>query len=275
MPRRPRRRRMSKRDRKQLAFRTHMISPAGGKAFTQQTKTYRCSTAARWAVSGTTAGDSAVLGIGNYNQPLSLVNNTTFGLIGTVGTGQHPSGHAEAIQLGFDRALILSVFYRFAISFAGTSAIGKDFVFAYKFSPSASIVDFTTFTAGGAANPDHWADIRVSKGWVYKEFSGTESGGSIWPSQAVVNIRVPDCPKLTRALEKFQTTTFGVPEMSSDIGDTTDSPAVQADIIFGIFTKDGTAFTAGDVVIDATCYQKVLLTRQLVFGDLVDEVDNA
>ncbi len=275
MPRRSRRRRMSRRDRKQLAFRTHLIGPAGGKAFTQQTKTYRCSSAARWACSGVTAGDSASLGIGNYNQPLALSNNVTFTLVGTVGTGQHPSGHAQAMQLGFDRALVLSSYYRLAISFVGTSAHAKDFVFCYKFSPSASVIDMTTFTAGGAANPDHWADIRVSKGWVYKEMSGTESGGSVWPSQAVVNIRVPNVPLLTRRLQAFHTTAFDSKDMSSTIGDTTAIPVELSHLIIAVFTKDGTAFTAGDIVIDATCYQRVKLTRQLLAAELVDEVDNA
>lgn len=278
MPRRGRRR--SSKATRLFKYRTGQYTPGGkGKGFRTYRKVYRCVTTDRWECSGTTSGDTAVLMIGNYNQPLSLASqNTTFTLPGTTGTGQHPSGHSQALQFGFDKAYVISSYFKFEIAFIGDDAVEnvkKDFVFWYKFSKNSTAMAVFDPIATSTKTIDFWADMRVSRGFVWKQFSATHSGGSSWPSSATVNIKIPSCGKLTRYFNAEGTTIIGRKDMTSVLSASTAQPVVKSFLHFGVFTKTATALTAGDITIDATCYQKVLLIRDFSALDDVDEVGNA
>ncbi len=276
MPRRRRRGRRRTHADKMYNFRIGAFNPAGGRSgFKQFSKTYRAVATARWLTSATTTGDTAAIQINGYNQPLALATNATFSLIGTVGTGQHPSGHKEAMDLGYDIALIKDSYYKFEVSFIGDDAVEnvkKDFIFWYKFSQQSDLIN--AFTVG-AGTTDFWADMRVSRGYVWKHFSATHSGGSSWPSQAVVNVKVPSVPKLVRGFNRHLLTAFNSKDMSVAIADGTGSPVVGCFLHFGVFTRHAIALAAGDIAIDATCYQTVKLTKQQTKIDDKDEVDNA
>lgn len=263
------RRKASKRDRYLMKFRTGNIAPAGGRPFTPNSKGYNCVTADQIAVSATTAGDTGCYDLTAYNQPANLITTTSF----TGGsTERHPSGHSTVRAQGYDTARVNSGYYKFDVRFIGTSAVDKDFIFAYKFSQSSTVA--AVFTAG-AATIEVWNDMRATKGWVWKRFSGTESGGSVHPSQGTVNVRIKSVPKLVFALNKTDTAALTVHNLQTTIDDldVTDTADVRAFLHIAVFTIDGTAFGVRDVVIDVTVYKNVTVFRAEAGPEMIDEGD--
>ncbi len=279
MPYRRRRRRggMSRREREQLAFRTGRRAPSGkGKPFKPTSKTYTCVTAEQIKTSATTAGDTACFDLTNYNQPAQLVSSTTF----TGGdTERHPSGHTDAIDAtgvaAYNSVLVLSAHYKFDVRFIGTSATDKDFIFAYKFGNQSSAAMVLT---AGATTVKLWNDMRQTRGWVWKQFSATESGGSSYPSQATVRVNVPNVPKLVLAMNANTQDEIGIENLKHTIDDlaATDTAAVRSFLHIAVFTIDGTALSVTpnpDISIDVTVYKKVRLYMPINTTEMIDEID--
>ncbi len=270
--RRRRRRRKSKKS-KQFRFRMGQFGPSGGKPLVPNSKIYKCVTASQIAVSATTAGDTGCYSIGNYNQPLEFHTTTSF-------TGgdlhRHPSGHEQAIAQGFATARVMKTLYRFDVRFIGTSAADKDFVFAYKFgtdTTAAATIGSTTTTV------ELWNDMRQTRGWVWKRFSGTESGGSEYPSAGTVIVKVPHVSKLILAMHKNLSTggsDITIMDTVTPINDVADETAEATRSVFLhilVMTVDGQALVAKDIVIDVTCYQTVKLMRPVNNAQMIDEGD--
>lgn len=257
-----------------LKFRTGQYAPGGrmAKTFQPRSRVYDCVTAARYSVSSTTAGDEASLVLGNFNAPCELNTNTSYG---GGDRGLHPSGHEELLQLGYDTAEVLSSYYRFVVQFVAADDIQnikKDFVFAYKFSPvGGNSLAWTT-----ALTPNAWQDMRMSRGWVYKSMSATQSGGSIFPSQAVINVEVPDMYQLVSKLHSNEVTARTRENFKTTISTGVATlPTLNGFLHIVTFVKSGTAFVAGDVVIDVTCYMKVRCTKEISAATMIDDGNTA
>lgn len=269
-------RRRSDRDAQLVRFRTGNVAPSGqGKPFKPRTKTYnaRCST--QMICSSTTAGDHCTFSVPEYNLPLTRVDNASFVNPGTAAEEgfRHPTGHTDAIAQGYASAEVLSCMYRFHIAFTGGNNVLQDWVFAYKFS-ALSHVSEPIMTAG-ALTISAWADLRQTRGWVWKRMSGSNSGGSIHPSVAVVDIKVPSVAKLGHA---FADETVGDdiddPFRSLVLDNATVSTFQKACFLhILVIVPSGTALSQQDITIDMDWFGKVKLIRTDIATDFIDDID--
>lgn len=273
---RKRKRKGSSREAKQIAFRTGNVAAAGkGKPFIPQTKSYnaRCST--QFICSGTTAGDHCVFSVPEFNIPCTRTDNLTFVTPGTSAqeSFRHPTGHEEAIAQGYDTAEVKSCMYRFHIAFTGGNNVLQDWVFAYKFS-SVSHVSEPIMTAG-ALTISAWADLRQTRGWVWKRMSGSNSGGSIHPSVAVIDIKVPSVAKLAYAMNKDAVGDEDNEPFRSILLDGVTVSTFEKPLFLHILVivPSGTALTQQDITIDMDWFGRVKLAREHVATDFIDDID--
>ncbi len=272
---------------RQLNFRIGNIAPSGrGKPFTPNTKTYNavCSTGyAPSTVSGS-VGQALVLNCMDYNNPLRVTGTGTSIKTGTFTAdvaNQHPTGHEESIADGFDEAQVLSSLYRFSIWWTGTQDAREDFIFAYKFANHDDIDDYDTGDAATGSNTGRlqWHHMRMTRGWVWKRFSATDAGGSIYPSAGVVEIKIPSTGKLAYGMtDAIQADLDAdVNNLSVNILDTTveQIPKVTLFLHAMIFSIGGNAMGSLDWLMDVDWFGKVKVMRDIDKNDMIDEVDNA
>ncbi len=257
-------------------WRTGQIGPGGGRPFAPATKTYKCVAAGKLSSTGTTAGNTAIFQINSYNAPIADAGAGTFTVLAVT---QHPTGHANALQatadagipgLGYDRALVLSSMYKFDIHFEGADSAKKDFVFAYKF--AAHNTAASAFAADTTME-SLWADLRMTKGWAYTQFSAINRGGSMHPSQGTVIVKIPDVVRITSALNNLRTEATDWRNNTVAIADSAAGAAVNAFLHIMAFTKSGLALAANDIIIDVTWYGRVRLFKNMGQVEMVDEVD--
>lgn len=264
MRRRPKRRRKRKRsskDARQLRFRTGNINAAGGQPATPRSRTIRTVACANLLCSATTCGDNASFNINDWSAPADPESTgLTFTIGGTANNA--PSGHADILADTYDRVLVLNALYRFNIRFKGDDNEAQDYVFAYKFAEGANAL--LTHTAG-TVGIDNWKDLRQTRGWVYKRFSATHSGGSIHPSAGTINIRIPNVTKLCKLLQASTATEHTQKDWSHAITSGADSTDADGFLLITVFTIDGVALSAGDIQLDVDVFQKVKVWKN--FGD--------
>ncbi len=268
MPRR--RHHKSKGKGKQLAFRIGNIAAGGGKPFVMNSRTVNCVCAGQLRVSVTSAGDTAAFSLTSYSQPADPVATTTFSIAGTA--NNHPSEHVTAILLGYDRTRVVSALYRFDVRFVGVNSASKDFVFAYKFGMDSAAALLLT---AGDVTVDGWKDMRQSKAWVWKRFSAINAGGSMYPSQGRVEVRIPSIYRLGEALSKsIRSTATAIEDYTAVLDDSGANVAAIIPLLhIVVMTIDGTAFLAGDVVVDVTVFQRVKFEKKTDTADMIDEAD--
>ncbi len=249
----------------QYAFRTGRVNAAGGRPINPFRRSIRTVNAGNLLVSGTTAGDTCSFGLTQVNKPATPESNTTFGIGGTANS--HTSEHNEIVAGGWDDGQVMSSMYRFDIRFKGSDAASKDFIFAYKFGASQAAALILT---AGTVTIDNWKDMRQSRGWAWKRFSGTNSGGSVYPSQGRIEVKIRDVLKLARGLF---TDEIEQSDMLCQIIETDVNSTVVPHLHITVFAIDGTAFTAGDIAIDVTIFQRVVLRRQMGSVEMIEEAD--
>lgn len=254
---------------RQLRFRIGNIGAGGGRPINENTRTIKTVTASQFAVSATTAGDTGIFELTQFGTPASMPATTTFAERGTA--ANHPSEHPLMVTATWKTARVLSVMYRFDIRFVGTNSASKDFVFAYKFGTESTAAIVLT---AGTPTIDNWKDMRQSRGWVWKRFSAINAGGSMYPSQGRVEVKVPSVMDLTKKM--FEHVQLDLPwedELEMTVSDAGNTSTVRPFLHIVIMTIDGTAFAAGDVVFDTTVFQKVKLSRGVLTADMIDEAD--
>lgn len=254
---------------RQLQFRIGNKNAAGGRPVHEQSRTLRTVTASQWQTPITLAGAGGSLNLGQLGTPASF-ENTTFTELGTA--NNHPSEHPQMVAAGWSQGVVLSSMYRLDVRMTGTDSAGKDFVVAHKFAQDSNSI--ITFTAG-ATVIDLWKDMRQSRGWSWKRFSGINAGGSIYPSQGRIEIKVPDCPALTRKLnEPASSESMDWPnDFKMIVQDGADVPNVSSFLHIVIFFIDGTVGVAGDIKMDLTVFQKIKLWNPINIEDMIDEAD--
>lgn len=262
---------------RQIRFRTGMIGAAGGPPLHTFTKRMKTVTADSYQISITTAGDTGVFDVANLGEPAELVATTSFTHRGT--GSNHPSEHPAIVLAGYQSGRVLSSFFRFDVRFIGGNSAAKDFVFAYKFSIVSTAAQ--VFTAG-TVTIDNFKDMRQSRGWVWKRFSGVNSGGSIYPSQGRIEVKIPSVWKLTKALFESQVQTEEIEEgLEQVVADGGTVSLLRPFLHVSIFTIDGTAFEIDtvpaldvpDVVFDVTVFQNIVLYRAQNAANMIDEAD--
>ncbi len=272
------RRRMSRKRKaqmyRQLKFRTGNFSAAGSsKILVPRTKTIKTVCASQFSVTVTTCGNNSAFDITNWSIPADPLSAGTsandFQIRGV--PNNHPSEHPQLVQLGYLRARVVDALYRFDVRFTGADSAAKDFVFAYKFSPVITLTSLvhTASTVG----VDNWKDMRQSRGWVWQRFSATGGGGSVYPAQGRVQVRVPDVWALITRLNTAEQTELEIEATQSTIGDNLLNAAKRCFLHVCVLSIDGTSFAANDVIIDLTLFQTVHVSRQIANDVMIDEAD--
>lgn len=257
--RRRRRRRRSRyggRGNRRLQFRLGNINAAGGRPVTPHSRTLNSVTCSSLVCTAVTCGDNMVFNIMDWSAPASPDGGT----FTEVGTGNnHPSGHVDVVADGFDRVKVLNALYRLNFRFKGDDNEAQDWIVAYRFSnTSANILTHTAGTVG----IDNWKDVRQSRGWVYKRFSATHSGGSIHPSSGVVSIRVANVGRLAYKMEATTSgTDFTRNDYTHNVADAAQSADINCFLHIEVFTIDGVALSAGDIHVDVDVFMKVKLWK--------------
>lgn len=277
---------------RQLKFRTGKINASGkGKPFIPRTKTYNsvCCGHMHFAAvhdygSGAQEARSAVrsFNLTDYNTPIGSIVGITPGppcVMADKTLKQHPTGHEDALAQGYDEAQILSSLFRFTISFQGGNDSTQDYVFCHKFTQYGTTADIENVDTTTSIT-DQWADIRMSKGWVWKRFSATNAGGSIWPCAGVIDVRIPSIGKLVMGLnEGYFTNTADKAEnffaVKIDDDTTITKSYFTGYLTVLIFSTSGASMAGSDVQIEINRYDKVKLWRQDIDAEMIDEVDIA
>ncbi len=255
-----------KRKRHQLAFRIGNVNAAGGQPISSTTRTIKSVTANVMLISGTTAGDTCAFNICDWSAPSDPDANTTFTFPGT--ENNKPNNQPEADAEGYDAVRVLSALYRFDVRYKGTSDPTKDFIFAYAFNTQSTAP--LTLTASATIAADNWNDLRCSRGWVWHRMSATAQSGSLYPAAKRIEVRIPNIMQLTNKLDQDENDD-DVETFYHAVTTGIDSAASSAFLHIVIMNLDGVAFTAGDIAIDVTVYQKVHLTKNRGAGDIIDE----
>lgn len=270
---------------KQTRFRVGQYGPSGmgTKPIARNSTTYKCVTAEELGVGGTSpiCGGAFVYNFMRYNTPLvfSAIENVTANA--SLGV-RHPSGHKEALALGYDKFLVLSGFYRLTCRHTTAASTSEQWIVAYKFSNTLSLAELVTAAGGTAVDLDTlaggvnlWADMRQTRGWVYQRFSGNQSGGSIFPVTGVVEINIPDAPELAIALNSYGNSVevLDWEEFKGSIADASTLPNNGAFVTIVVFYANGEPMAASDIHIDVELHQTVRLWRALGVGELIDEID--
>ncbi len=250
---------------RQLRFRAGQIGAAGGQPIHPHSRIIKSVCSSRFACSGTTAGDVMGFEPGNWGAPCTPIYNVTFTESETA--ANHPSEHPEVVAGGWKESQVLSAMYRFDVAFLGDDNNAQDWVFAYKF--GISFAAPLVFTAG-TVTIDNWKDMRQSRGWVWKRFSGNASGGSVYPSSGRIEIKIPSLWSLYDRLLDDEIEEDG---MQAAVQDAASAPTLRVCLHICVFTPSGTALAATDVSMDLDVFQDVRLTRSTQTAEMIDEAD--
>ncbi len=269
MPYHQRHGRYNRNKKRQLRFRMGLLSAVGKKPLRALQTFFVSIAGANFQVLAVTAGNTGVWDITNWSDPTTGVGDHDLSLLSTAAT--HPSEHETAVALGYTTSRVMSSMYRFDIRFAGTDLATKDFIFAYKF---ANVSTNSLVWTAGVTTIDNWVDIRQSRGWVWKKFSASSAGGSVWPSAARVEVKIPSVYALVKNMQLAIGDEVDINDLRCVINDTARTTAAQTAFLHvAIFTMDGTAFAAGDVRFDMDLFQRVKLMNEVDGGELVEEAD--
>ncbi len=250
--------------RKRAAFRQGNIGSGGGKGLIPLTRTYNCVVADQLLSSITTAGDMCFFDLGNYSNPGTLIGNVSFSIGGTA--SNHPSGHDDAISLGYTRSMVKSCVYDF---FVRNMAQERTFVFGYKFVTVATAS--TPAWTAGTVTIDNLKDIRQSRGWVLRTFSSVVGGNPKNTSSGLVRVSVPHYFRLAKSMLKAAAQDLVFNDFQAVISTGTNIPTNRIHLAIFVADVDGVALGAGDIVIDTTIWKRITLSKPLVAADYVDE----
>ncbi len=259
--------------RRQLRFRAGNVNAAGGQPINAMSRIIKTITAGAFGTTITTAGNTGIFDIAQMGTPADMPT-TTFTVLGTA--LNHPSEHPEMLTSGFETARVLSSLYRFHVRFRGTNSASKDFVFAYKFGPVSTSAGPAAgvFTAGDATVIDYWKDMRQSRGWVWHRFSATNTGGSSYASQGLVEVRVPSVLRLANKLfDDVELTAPMVELLEMNITDAANVTGIRPFLHVAIFGVEGIAFAANDVWTEVEVFQTVKISRSITNAQMIDEAD--
>ena len=217
-----------------VAWRTGAINPTGGRNFIERTKTYKFRTMGR--LEGTANAQSDYVNAHYF--PVTCLNDPMGDVDTNIGftvdadnenKTRHPQFHDTAIADNFEVYQVLSSDYY--INVQVQSADSNDVVLAWCFQRAAAdntptvsnpLVHLThANTQTEALKDDLWYSVRNNGGWAYARFSGTQTGGSPYPSQGQIHIPIRSVFKLGMGL--WAQYGDGTTEIGNEILDDKDS----------------------------------------------------
>lgn len=259
------------------AFRLGLVAPGGGKPLFAYIQDYHCAVSTGFFVGttpGTVTGGSWCLEVNNYNTPLSPITSAgiTFESLGN----RHPSGHVEALELGYNTYLVLKNHFRLTVNHIGTNATDEDFIVAWKFSASNGLSELTTGLATKILTRELFHDLLSTRGWKYQRFSSVQGGGSVFPATAVIDIDVADVPKLGMMMHQSSSVTDNdYTQFKGTVQDSVAGATKDLNLIMTCFHIDGEPMDLKSVSIIVESKQFVRLYRSISTPEAIDEGDDA
>lgn len=270
---------------KQLSFRLNKVNATGsGRPWKPKTKMVRSVTSTLWK---NLAGEATEIGahvaslfidLTQWNAPLRYSAQASFIIMPGLSNEQAPNNHDDAVADLYLHAVIKKSMYRLTVR-ATPGVATKDFVVMWRFCKDNDVALVPSQSVGSALAT--FNNIKMSSGWVWRRFSGNQSGGSIYPSSGIIDIKVPSVPRLVHGLnEGLQVaapTVSGQNQVGSDTGvlvSTTAPPSVAflKGYILLVFMKlDGSLLVDDEVQIDAMHYMTAQLSYPNSTADNIDE----
>lgn len=260
------------------AFRVGQVAAGGGKPLFPYIQQYDCKTTTTFSCGtapGTVSGGSWAWELGNYNTPVRFKSAAGVLVSGAPMLNRHPTGHVEALELGYNDALVVESHYRLVVTHTAANDADETFIVAYKFSASNSIAELTTGLATSDLTLELENDLYMTRGWTWQRFSATHAGGSVFPATGVMKIDIDYVPHLSMLLHQADAaedndwTQFKTP-----IADAVTGPALTGNLIMCCFHANGTPMPLGTVTFQVSCNQKVIVYRSISTAELIDEGDD-
>lgn len=254
---------------KLLAFRTGSIAVGGGKAFTPKTKTYTAKVTAAFQTTGDPGCCMVSFSPQEYSIPLA--QHQIYGLAYNGSAFRHPTGHRLARSNVYSTAKVLACSYRIMVTLQGVSDPTNGFIVAHKFTHDATIAQETPIASG--ATLEFFQEMRMTKSWTYKRFSGVQSGGSIFPTDGYIHIKVPSVPKLSYGMNHQAIGAEDNDPFKRPIIDTTTTTITSAErplyLVVVVFAVDGQTLAAGEIHLEVDWVGKVKLYKQQEFDQTI------
>ena len=163
------------------------------------------------------------------------------------------------------------------VRWMGANRTEDEWVFAYKFdSISQSTVPAFPVTV---ATTETFLDMQASTGWVWERFTAdTLNTTTPLKSGRIININVPDVPKLVVKLNANTVAQFTMDDLQGTIEDGTGAPTIGGFLHFCCFLldKDGDPeiLVASDIVLDVRCTQTVKTWKAQGSDEMIDGGDD-
>ncbi len=294
MPRRARRRRKRKRFNIN-AWRAGQLNWNGEKPIIPNQLTRSFRTIGRLQAEGVDAAASPnyvnfhYFPINNFNDPMGAHHLNHGFFISEDDTDDHNVEHDNLIALDFKRVRVLSAKVTLRVDVNSVSS--EDWVVAWRF--AAGTVATASVPQFAAANNEFdgfakaivlWREIRNNPGWDYTIFSGTQSGGSMYPTSGTIVINIPRMMDLGVRLNRGYFTGVspsarGLTEVEdyehelSDVSHTSNFPKASVHLLLHVFKVRGELIVDNDVIIECTIEQKIRAYRdmELKLDDVPDE----
>lgn len=257
------------------AFRVGQVAAGGGKPLFPYIQLYDCKTTTTFSVGtapGTVTGGSWAYELGQYNVPLLFKTAAGILVSGAPMLNRHPTGHAEAIALGYQDALIVKSAYRFVVTHTSANDADETFIIAWKFSASNVISELTAGLATSDLSIEMENDLFMTRGWTWQRFSATHAGGSVFPATGVIKIDVDHVPHLSMLLHQADANNDNDwTQFKTVINDTANGPTLTGNLLMTCFHANGTPMPLGTVTIQASINQKVVVYRSISTAETIDE----
>ncbi len=263
-----------------LAFRTGGLGAGGSRHPNPDIIRYKAVVASKFLSSAVSAGDHLSFNLGGYNTPLRMIGNVTW--INPVGISdqRHPTGHVQAIEDGYNTALVKGIHYHIYYKWQGADSVENDFIIAYKFDTDSTAS--TPALTASVVTMEMWLDLQASPGWVWRRGScnGRTSAKGL-QSAGFFDINIPELQKLQFRMHKSSTSDLTIDSFKTIIGDNVSDTGVDTFLhimwfripIDGI-TYSTPAIAADDFTLEIRCTLDCELYKQQGAEDLIDEGDN-
>lgn len=218
--------------------------------------------------------------LNNFNDPMATqLSFHNFG-VATIDSNRHNVEHANLISYGFKRVQVRKCVVTFRVDVHSTG--GEDWVFAWRFLPG--LIGTPTVPHDTPADNEYdsaakalvlWRMIRENPGWDFRFFSGTQSGGSPYPTAGTIKVVVPNVFELGKKLNRGYVTSAdpsarGLTEIQDyehelvDAAHGTDFPLASVHLMYYMFKVHGAVPVNNDAEIEVEIMQQIRAYRDAV-----------
>lgn len=247
----------------------------------QLTRLYK--TLGRWTVQGLDAAGSAnhvcfgYVFVNNMNDAFAAEAAFHGFQIIAGDENNHFMGHEHLVAHFYKRGRVLSATVTLRVDVHSTTA--EDYVVAWRFM-SGTIANSAIPNPLPADNQYddlakgdiHWFKMRQNPGWDYRIFSGTQSGGSPYPSAGSIVINIPDVMRLGVKLNRGHVTSAdpsarALTEVQDfehelvDVNHLADFPKAAVWLEVSCQKVRGGLLVDNDVTVDVQCMQRIRVHR--------------